>query len=165
MVSRRLVFARGSLKVEEPRGAGLVEGLLPGFVVGLGDAGDGDGGPFLALGRIDGKQPITAPGGLYRRARSGATSGPADLALELVRIGALTVHGAVITIGDGAGPEDRRLEVDGDLETAQIIGLLVGAGGFDEEGARNLIAGILGFTPEGLPERVAFRLSASGTEE
>lgn len=150
VVERRLVFPKKSLKVKSPTGGGIIEGLLPGFEVGLGD----DGAPFWAIGRIDGAERVASRGTLLRRSRSGDTSGPESLTLELKDVGAVTVHGARLAL-----VEDR-LVIEGDMVTQEIIDLLVGVGGFEPEGARTIVAGVLEYTPETLPARIPFRIEA-----
>ncbi len=159
--TRRMAFAKGSIKVVEPSGATLVEGLLPGFVVGLGD----DGTPFMAIGRIDGSDPVSAKDAVWRRDRSGMTSGPADMDITLNNIGELTVYGAIITVADGSGPTDRRLSISGELSTDEIVATLVSVGGFDEMGAKQIVADVLGYTVDTLPARVTFQTDAVGAEE
>jgi hypothetical protein len=161
VVSRRLEFPKASLKVKAPTGAALIEGLLPGLVVGL---GQDSGGEFLVLGRIDGARPVVAKGTVIKRARSGLSSGPADLRMDLARIGGATVFGAVVTIANGSGADDRRLTITGELLTGELIQLLVDTGSFDVAGARAIIAATLGYTADTLPARVAFTIEAIGRE-
>lgn len=160
VVERRFVFPRRSLKVREPAGAALIEGLLPGFDIGLGN----DGQPFLALGRIDTDEAVAAKGTLQRRARNGQASVSGDLTLALRNVGNVTVHGAVIEVKDGAGPQARELAVTGTMRTGEIVSLLVEVGGFDEPGARATVASVLGETPETLPEELGFVIEAVGEE-
>jgi hypothetical protein len=161
VVARRFEFPKASLQVKAPAGAAFLEGLLPGMVLGL---GQDSGGEFLALGRVDGERPVISKGTLLRRVRSGLTSGPADLRMELTRIGAATVLAAVVTLGDGNGPEDRRLRISGELSTAELVQLLVDTGSFDVDGARAIIAATLGYTADTLPARVPFTIEAVGRE-
>lgn len=109
-------FPKGSLQVEEPRGAGIVESLLPGFVIGIGD----DGQPFMAVGRVDGDETVSARGSIAQRTRSNLSSGPADMPVTLNNVGDLTVFGAVITVGEGTGPDARTLVVNGEMSTDEI---------------------------------------------
>ena len=158
VVGRHFRFPKGSLEVLEPSGANLLNGVLPGFEVGLGSAA----GDFMALGRVD-SGSLTAQGGLVRRARSGQSSGPEDLTLELKNIGPITIKAAVLEVsGAGAGA---RLDVRGLLGTDQVIDLLVSVGGFNRDGARELIAGILGYPPDQLPAMVSFHVGAAGAEQ
>ena len=53
--------------------------------------------------------------------------------------------------------EDRTwARLEGALSTAAIIETIVAIGGFEPEGARRLVADLLGHTPETLPQRVPF---------
>lgn len=155
VVDRRFAFPKGSLRVEEPGGAALLQGLLPGFEIGLGTDAAGE---LLALGRIDGAENISTRGTLQRRARSGDVSGPADLALTLAKVGDVVVRDAELRV-DATGPKPR-LGIQGRVATEEIIGLLVATGGFDHEGARKIVADILGTTADELAEFVPFRISA-----
>lgn len=161
IVARRLVFPKGSLIVTAPEGGDILQGLLPGFVVGLGTDGDGD---FLVTGTLEGAAAVATKGSLTRHARTGMTSAQSDFPVTLGGVGTATVYGAVITVDDGAGASDRRLTITGELATDEIVALLVDTGAFDEEGAREIIASTLGYTVETLPERVPFQLDATGTE-
>lgn len=159
VVARRWLFRKGSLRITQPMGASLLNGTLPGFEVGTGTDATGD---FMALGRVDNDGGVSARGSLTRRARSGMSSGPQDLDLDVSGVGALTVFGSTITL-DTAG--DRPImAIAGELSTQRVIELLISVGGFDEQGARRLVASILGFTPMTLPERVSFRVEAPGDE-
>jgi hypothetical protein len=161
VVARRLVFPRGSLGVTAPDGADLIDGLLPGFVVGVGSDGGGD---FLVTGRIDGAAELAARGSLARSTRTGSSSVAADLPVSLGTIGAITVYGAVIAVADGAGADDRRLTITGQLATDDVVALLVGTGAFDVDGAREIVAATLGYTVATLPARLPFQLDATGYE-
>ncbi|MCA9680194.1 MAG: hypothetical protein KC464_34515 [Myxococcales bacterium] len=161
VVTRRLVFAKGSLQVISPDGGDIIQGLLPGFVVGLGTDGTGD---FMATGVIDGGTPVSSRGSLVRHVRTGSTTTAADFPVSLGSVGGVTVYGAVITVADGAGPDDRRLTMTGELATDDIVALVVGTGAFDEAGAREIVASTLGYTVDTLPARVPFQVDAVGTE-
>ncbi len=154
LVERRFLFPKRSLKIEAPEGAALLEGLLPGLSVGLGD----DGEPFWVLGRVD-DGALAAKGTLLRRTRDGLTSGPADLTLELKNVGPATVYDAVLQVS-----ADARLRLEGKLRTSEIVALLVSVGGFEPEGAREAVAEILGYTPRTLPELLPFTIGAQGRE-
>ena len=164
VVARRITFPKGSLDIVEPAGAAVIEGLLPGLVVGPGEDASG---PFLALGQT-GAQPIVERGTVQRLTRTGSTTGSTtaatDIAFELRNVGRITVDDAILTLADGTGPTDRRLSIAGGLSTAEVIALIVSTGGFDAQGAREVVATQLGYTPETLPERLTFRIVAVGTE-
>lgn len=152
-VARRWLFRKGSLRITQPAGASLLNGTLPGFEIGTGADATG---AFMALGRVDGDAPVSARGSLARRALTGANSGPQDLDLDVRGVGPLTIYGAVIAVdASGARPA---LAITGEISTERVVALLVSVGGFDEQGARRLVASILGFTPMTLPARVAFRV-------
>lgn len=159
-VERHLLFAKGSLKVERPLGGAAIEGLLPGFGVGLGD----DGAPFWVMGQVEGSEPIEARGTLLRRDRTGNAAAAGDLVLVLRGVGQVTVHGAQMSVADGSGPEARELVVEGIMVVQEVIDLLVSVGGFEPVGARALVASVLGFTPESLPAQMPFTIRATGTE-
>jgi len=157
VVSRILMFAKGSLTITSPMGGSLIAGLLPGLAIGLGtDAG----GAFVALGQLDTTSHEITNGSLQRRPL-GAT---ADLAIRLSHLGTVTIYGATITTADGTGPTDRHLALAGELSTDEIVQLVVTAGGFDADGARAAVAGALGYTVDTLPARVPFAASATGSE-
>jgi hypothetical protein len=158
---RRLVFPRGSLRVESPRQAQRLEGLLPGLNAVLGD----DGAPYLELAAVGagagGGDAEPAP---WRGERQGGRSGPADLPLALRRLGELVIREALVEVDapPGAAPRPPRLRISGRLRTDDIIALMVKTGGFEATGARTVLALTLGFTPGGLPEAVPVALHAEG---
>jgi hypothetical protein len=158
---RLLSFPKGNLHVTAPSGATLIEGLLPGFAVGLGTDGAGD---FLALGQLDTAGAELTNGSLQRRARVGAATTAGDLTLTLAKLGTITIAGATLRVDDGGGPADRHLTITGRLSTDEVIQLVVTAGGFDAKGARDVVAGTLGYTAATLPAEVAFTATAAGTE-
>lgn len=161
IVERRFEFPRGSLAITAPNGAALIEGLLPGLVLGTGTDMTG---AFLALGRVDGEVATVAKGTVQARGRTGLTSAMGDLVLELRQVGTVTIYGAVITLGEGTGATDRKLAITGELATQEIIDLVVATGGFDAMGAREIVASTLGYTAETLPVRLPFTIQATGRE-
>ena len=160
-VERRIVFAKGSLKVELPKGGDIVASFLPGFVVGI---GKDKGGDFFALGRIDGKAAKTAEGGLQRVARTGMVYGPGNFDVALGSVGTITLQQATLTFDDGTGKDARTLTIEGKLPTEDLVQAIVNVGGFAPDGARNMIAITLGYTPETLPVLLDFRLKGVATE-
>lgn len=161
VVSRRFAFPKGSIAVLEPSGASLIEGLLPGFIIGFGDDAAGS---FLALGRVDVEPPMVAHGTLQRRTRSGGASVAGDLTLALKSVGVITVYDAVVSVADGTGPTARALTISGELSTDEIVDLVVATGGFDAQGAKEIVATTLGYTVETLPARLPMTLGAVGSE-
>lgn len=161
VVQRRFVFKKGSLKIEAPKGAEIIESLLPGFVIGLGDSE----GPFMVLGRLDARRvELSAQGSLIRRPRAGLLSPSADLALTLKDVGDVRVYGASLQLEEGQGPDDRHLKIEGELRTGELVDLLVSVGGFEPVGAREFVAGVLDYTPERLPDVLPFSIEARGAE-
>ncbi len=161
VVERRIVFAKGSLQVELPKGGDIVASFLPGFVVGIGKDAAGD---CFALGRIDGKAPQTAEGGLQRVARTGMVYGPGNFDVNLGSVGTITLQQATVTYDDGTGKAARTLTIQGQLPTDALVQAIVNVGGFAPDGARSMIAITLGYTPETLPTLLDFRLTGLGTE-
>ena len=52
-------------------------------------------------------------------------------------------------------PDDRAtVRLEGSLSTQAVVETIVSVGGFEPDGARAMVAQLLGFTPETLPERV-----------
>lgn len=150
MVAARSDFAAGSLQIQEPEGAEIIEGLLPGLAVGAGTDTTGD---FFAVGTLleDGS---IAKASIARAPRTGMTSSPFDLPLTLASIGHITAYGAILTVSDAT------LSLTGELSTDEVIALVVSTGAFDEAGARDVVAAQLGYTAETLPARVMFRITA-----
>jgi hypothetical protein len=162
VVARKVVFEKGRLKVKEPEGAAIIQGLMPGLVLGEGN----DGSDYLALGTIEEDEALIAEqGSIQRRDRTGSVSGPQDLTLVLKGVGVINIYEAVMDLQEGNGPEGRLLVITGRMVIQEIVDLLVSVGGFDEEGALELVATILDYTPDTLPEDVDFRIEAFGVEE
>jgi hypothetical protein len=148
VVEERMYFAKGSFDVEYPRGASAIEGLLPGFELGFANFG---GEELIVLGRVDGEAPISTNGTLQTRPRVGNH----DFIIELLDVGVVRLYDAEFRF------EGENLTVQGELETQEIVDLLVSVGGFEPEGARVLIAGLLDYTPETLPARDVLLLTAT----
>ena len=161
LVQRRLVFPKGAFAVEKPAGGDIVASFLPGFVVGLGTDAGGD---FFAMGRIDGKTPQTAEGGLLRLPRTALTYGPGLFTVELAKVGPIVLQNATVELDEGTGPDARHMAIVGKLPTASLVQAIVNIGGFAPDGAKQMVAIQLGYTPDTLPELLDFRLTATGTE-
>jgi hypothetical protein len=161
VVERRIVFAKGSLQVELPKGGDIVGSFLPGFVVGIGKDQVGD---FFALGRIDGKAAKTAEGGVQRVARTGLVYGPGNFDVALGSVGTITLQQATVTFAEGSDKAARTLTIEGKLPTDELVAAIVNVGGFAPDGARSMIAITLGYTVETLPKLLDFRLKGLGTE-
>jgi hypothetical protein len=165
VVAQRFIFPKGHLRVQEPAGAAALDGLLPGLMIGYTDS------PLtqMVLGQIEDhfdlfEENIATPP-LVVRDRAGQTSGPADLALQIDGVGEVLVYDAVIELVDDIPPDGKQLFVEGIMNTDEIVALLVGVGGFEENGARELIATLLDYTAETLPERINFTIFAYGKED
>lgn len=155
VVERRWLFEKGSLEVQVPPGAELVEGALPGLVLGLGD----DGAAFLALGLLQEESDVPSKGTLQRRTRDGMASGPSDLTIPIAGGGDVTVYAATLSLDDAG-----ILTIAGQMQPLEVAGLLAETGGFDAEGAVAFVAAVLGYGVDTLPESLAFVITASGTE-
>ena len=152
VVARRVDVAPGQMKITAPDGAGLIEGLLPGLAVGTGvDAT----GAFTAIGTVEAGTTIDRSS-IVRAPRSGNATAAFDLELPLRGVGAVTVFGAVVSLADLA------VTITGELSTQQVIDLVVATGAFDPDGARDAVAGQLGYTSATLPARVPVTLAAAG---
>lgn len=149
------LFRLSASAVIEPEGADVLDGLLPGLVLGLGD----DGSPFMALGRIDGRGDTAERRSVVRRSRQGLNSPQADWALELPDVGMVSILGAELELVEGERP---RMLITGRIRTQEVVDLLVGVGGFEREGARKIVAETLGYTVETLPAELPFRILANG---
>ena len=53
----------------------------------------------------------------------------------------------------------------GDLDTEAIIQAVVKVGGFDEKGARSMVASILGYKPDTLPKTVPMEIGRASCRE
>lgn len=160
-VARRFVFPKGKLKVKSPKGASILNGLLPGFVIG---SGTDSGGDFLVLGRLDAQDDVESRGSLQRRGANGLSSVKGDLELELQQVGRVKIHGATVDVLAGTGVDGRKLEIRGTMMTDDIVDLLVSVGGFEREGAFKLVAEVLGTTPEEIEPELAALVEATGHE-
>lgn len=140
--------------VVEPEGAALIEPVLPALVVGRLDE------ERLVLG-----YDVTGQGhvGLERWVVLDAVdttsleSAPADLVVPIVnRSDGRAIASIAVVEGVLEQPEPTRLMVRGQLVTDDVIDALVAIGGFDERGAREIVAATLGYTAQTLPDHVAF---------
>ncbi len=144
VVDERLAFAKGSLAVVSPPQAKLLEGLLPGLVIGLGP-------DFMVVAPLDGARDTADAAQVSRRPRAGAS----DLPISIPKVGDLVLYDAIIDVTrDG-------VRIDAELSTDQLIERLVSVGGFDDAGARRMVAGMLGYTQTDLPARIPFAVAAS----
>ena len=143
--------------ITAPANIDLVEAVMPALVLGRIDA------TRLALGfsaADDGRVELGEWAALTAAASSPALleSEPAQVRVPVVNraTGAISAHlvvdGAVVRLADAASP----VVLTGSLDTEAVIAAVVAIGGFDERGARGIVASTLGFTPDTLPASVAF---------
>ena len=144
-----------------PEGVDIIEPLFPALVVGPIDA------TTLALG-FSGLPwgPVAAEGWAALPAPTGSgpesfTTSPERVSVPIVqrsdgtRLAALEVDAAVLSRAAG----EERLRLEGLLGTAGVVDAVVrvGAGAFDEPGARRMVASFLGYPEDELPEQVPFQ--------
>jgi hypothetical protein len=141
-----------------PSGIDLVEPLLPAitlgriddarWAVGLSAVESGE----IALGEWSTLAPVTSSAFFE--------SAPIELRVPVVNHGTgmisahLVVHDAIVSLDAGTGP----LSIRGSLDTDAVIVAVVSIGGFDQNGARRLVASTLGYTPDTLPAAVDFEV-------
>ena len=150
-------------KVKEPSGVAIIESVLPGLTLGrvdeerlamgfcLDESGNIKVGYWSELSSTD-------SGALFE-------SAPKDLVVPVVMhsdasvMTNLVVKNAKAVLADLESP----VLLSGALDTAAVIDAVVAAGGgaFDHDGATELVAGMLGYTVETLPETVPFLMEYS----
>ncbi|MCB9546429.1 MAG: PKD domain-containing protein [Myxococcales bacterium] len=139
--------------VEDPPQVQIIAGLLPAVVVGTVDA------ERVVIGFAPAADVGVAVGDWAALPRDAAaevpTSAPARLAVPLFNRGDGRVL-ARITVEDAVVSAPGPVRVAGALAIDDVIDALVGVGGFEPDGARRLVASLLGYTPDTLPERVDF---------
>ncbi len=149
--------------VLQPLAVSIVEPLIPAVVFGPTATGNG------AIGfDIDGSGHIQK--GLWLEV--GLTAGeavfqsvPTDAQVPIANQGVLLTS---VKIFDAVLRQDKvgaTPRLTGDLGIDSIVQAIVDVGGFEENGARNLVAMLLGVTPETLPERVPIVVEWKAAEE
>jgi hypothetical protein len=145
--------------ITEPPDVGLIEPVMPGLTFGPIDE------TRVALGFSAVPEGTVALGAFSVLMRDEASSAllatlPARIEVPVVNRGTgvvqarMTVHDAVLVVEDETSPA----VLTGALDTEAVIGAVVAIGGFEPRGARGIVASTLGYTPDTLPERVAFRI-------
>lgn len=146
-----------SARILEPAGAELIDPVLPGLVFGPIDEGR------VAIGFGTDPSGRVAPG-LWAEASRAIEptalleTAPSRLVVPVVNrstgaaMTSLVIERAVLRLEVEAGP----VRLSGELSTEAVVEAIVAIGGFDLEGARNVVADLLGFTPDTLPEAVPF---------
>lgn len=150
----------------EPTGAAIIETLLPSLIFGPIDD------ETLVIGFGADETHDVRPG-LWGTAVSAPESTallentPVQLIVPVVTrstgemMTSITIEDAVVTVQTEGGP----VMLTGQLSTEAVIDALVAVGGFDETGARDLVAAMLGYTTETLPSHVSFVVEYSLEEQ
>ena len=145
-------------RVIEPMGAEVIEGVLPALVFGRIDT---DEGGRVALGFAGTEDHHVSAGGwveLVDDVEAGIRTAPLSVSVPVINrstgspLTSLTVEDAVL-VGDASAPI-----LEGMLGSDDVVSAVVSIGGFDEQGARRLLAETLGYTPETLPDTLSFRV-------
>ena len=162
-------FALGTLATEtftgktatavSPAGVSIIDPLLPALVYGeLGAPTSGQAQVALGFARDDagtvaptGWRAIDLAGG------AGIETVPTDLTVPIMNgtelLAEIGLVGAVFRVPPGEAPR-----ISGALKTDELVLAVVEVGGFEPEGARSLIASLLGLTPETLPDVLDFEV-------
>ncbi len=145
-------------KVVEPSGVDMIEPVLPALTVGeigstklavgfgTDDSGDISADLWEALDVVPGAD--------------GLDTRPQQIIVPVVNRSSgdvqasLTVESAKLHLS----ADRTTASVTGELATDAVIHTVVSVGGFNEQGARGLVANLLGYTPDTLPERVPFEI-------
>lgn len=147
--------------VIEPEGAGLISGVTPGLVMGtLDDARVAFGFATGESGTVGSENWFLADAGT----EGVFSSQPVDAVVPVVNrsteaiMTTLPIQGATCLQEENGGA----IDFAGDIRSDDIVQAVVAIGGFEEMGARSLLASTLGYTPETLPEslRFVFRFGA-----
>ncbi len=145
-------------KIKEPAGVSIIESVLPGLVFGPIDGGK------LALGFSPNRQNTVGLTEWMKLNSSAADvlfdSNPADLSVPVISRSNGTIQ-TYILVKDGKltlEDIDSKAVINGLLGVEEVVQAVVAIGGFEEEGARDMVAGFLGYTPDTLPESVPFEI-------
>ncbi|MFU8802294.1 MAG: PKD domain-containing protein [Bradymonadaceae bacterium] len=145
-------------RIAEPSGTQLIESAMPSISTGYLD------GQTVALGFSPGENGNVLPGYWTEVAAipsdDSLLTAESDVIIPIINraqaeiMTSLLVTGAVVHIRDHN--DLPHLFIEGSLSTDAVVDAVVEIGGFEEEGARQLVAQVLGYTPETLPEFVPF---------
>jgi hypothetical protein len=141
---RRIAIDAGAFHVTAPPAGARLDRMLTPLTIDVGHDDRGD--LFWVHGRV-----------VTRLDRTGSASAATDLVLEVSGAGGLTLHGAVLVLGEGD-----RVALSGELASDEIVERLAATGAVDAEGARRMVAGALGATVATLPARVPVAIEARG---
>ena len=155
--------ASGAPRVVEPAGAALITPLLPGLVVGLLPAGrvavgfDGDDDGRVTLGDWRALTwAVDAQGAPTDSSVAQALALPMADSATGRTLATLSVEGAVFQRPTADNADVASLS--GSLPVQGLIDLVIGVGAFDEAGAREAVADVLGFAADALPEATPLRI-------
>ena len=141
-----------------PAGANLISSVLPGLVFGSA----GESGLAIGFATEDVLQAVQPS--LWSRADAAVGSialfenAPQRLVVPVVThstgevLTNILIEDGVVALADDSSP----LSITGQLSTDAVIDAVVAIGGFDEVGARDIVASTLGYTAETMPELVEF---------
>jgi hypothetical protein len=156
---QRLTAPLNSFSVTSPSGAAVLNGLLPAMVLGVGS-------DFVVFGADTDNDGIPEQNGVVHAALSGHTTAALDLPWPLVDggsgqiLGQITLYGCTLTL-DALSPSALgTLTMHANLAVDDIANLLVTLAAFDPAGARQTVAGVLGYTVDTLPDQVAVSIAA-----
>jgi hypothetical protein len=133
---------------------GLIDPLLPALVVGRVDA------QTLVVGYdLTGRGAVSPQ--RWQALEDGGGQGdlrsaPQALMIPVVNRATGQVQATMLVQDAVIQVEGQGLSLTGALSTDAVVQALVQIGGFDDVGARRLVASTLGYTPETLPETVPF---------
>lgn len=145
-------------KITEPRGTALIEPAMPSIALGyLADDSIALGFSALENGHV---QPSYWSEVLPGPTEDPLLTLPSDIIIPIINRAQAEIMTSII-VEEGIvhirTEEDLlRLFLEGSLSTDAVISAIVEVGGFEERGARQLVAQILGFTPDTLPDLVPF---------
>lgn len=141
-------------KVIEPKGASIIAPVFPALVLGR------IGSSQLIIGFSAAKDGRVWPANWASLQAKDSTAfyenEPKDLIVPIVDKKKETVT-ATLKVSQAKilwNKQEETLDMTGDLDTEAIIQAVVLVGGFDEKGARSMVASILGYKPDTLPKTV-----------
>lgn len=154
-------------KIVNPDGMSIVESVMPGLVFGFA----GENKPVLAYTASHGNYVLP---GRFTELTMNESDKLFDGSSEYLYVPIISKSDeavvSTITIFDGNAAlqnSDSNVQITGMISIESVIQAVVtvGGGAFDEDGARRMVASFLGYTPETLPEAVAFLIEYKLSEE
>ena len=149
-LSSRTSTGRTAQAVEPEAGVSIINPLLPGLV--FGEAGDGT----LALGFAYAPDEAVEPAWWVALSWDGAESEPESLDVPIATgtelLTSVRIDEATFSMGFNGGTPT----ISGQLDTEILVSAIVDVGGFEPVGAKELVADLLGYTPDELPPSIPF---------